>query len=184
MAKRKNTRKKGRLIGLVLALAAIALAVTGIIVFLTTDVASFYIEDKTNENSVVTGLEATFGYTGELKFSGFTFKAEMLKFSFMNLLPLILLAVGAVLVLPKSKVLSIVGGLAMVVAAVLFIFVGNFVVYTEDLAKAIDTFKSAGSILGRDEIFVGFKAITNAYITCGLAGVAGLAGILKGVVSR
>lgn len=168
----KNGRKKS--MGLILSLVVLLLALLGGILFLTLDVIQVYILKEAVSDGTLTGLEAITGETLEFDVLITTTSVEISKFSFMNLLTLIIVAAGLILALLDSKLLNIIGGAALIVGAVFMILAPQFLVFTDDLQSIIDT-------MGED--WISFKATTGAYVGAVCAGLGGLVGIAKPFLS-
>lgn len=89
---------------------------------------------------ILTGLQATFGYTEETLIGN----AVYTQFSFMNLLTYILLAVGIVLVIlkmlkvAKSDAINWVAIIVFVAAGILYFMMPNFVVYGKAWSSLVD----------------------------------------------
>lgn len=105
------------------------------------------IADKTEFN----GMEIVFGYT-HIAAEGTFLETEIpvLNFSFVALIPLILIVAGIVLNIPKSKLLSLIGVVCFVAAAIMLIFVPNYISFAgSDSLGAADIYKPAiGAYLG------------------------------------
>lgn len=92
--------------------------------------------DKNIADFSYTGVQATFGYSVEEPFP-----IDYLNFSFMNLLPFLLvfacivLAVLKFLGVIKSRVVDIVMIVLFVASAVLFFCANNFVIFASELVK-------------------------------------------------
>jgi len=99
----------------------------------------------------IEGKLATFGLSDSTSYSGMkvvfgakTEKYEYMLFSFMNLLPYILVLVAAIVLVLKvlgklnSGIGNIIAVVALVAAGVLFLLVPNFTVLAESFAAAID----------------------------------------------
>lgn len=130
-------KKKNNGLGKILSFVALALGVVALCMIFVTVVAT---PDKTTlgvtvEGIKVSGLKAAFGYSEE--------DVANLAFSFMALLPWILVLAGVVLsalntfAKKASKVLDFVAVIAFVAAGVLFFIMPSFLVFAETVPGAI-----------------------------------------------
>lgn len=168
-------RKKKSNIGLLLALVAAGISVLGVVLYLSLDVTNLYVLDKTDDSWGISGIKAIFGYKAELDFGrlGKYDAGNVLNFSFMNLLSLILVVVGIVLVLFNSKLMNGIGALLFVGAAVLMLVTPNLISVNADLQKMID---AANKVSANT---VTFKASIGSYLGMGCCGLAAIAGLGK-----
>ena len=150
MAKKKNN------LGNVLNLLAIVLGVAAVcMLFLTNFVVTDSATGALSEN--YTGLQTVFGYATE--------NSTYLMFSFMNLLPYLLVIVAVVLLtlkvakISKCKLLDLISAGCFIVAGILFFFTTNFVILSEGY---VDTIKVANLIKTVVSTSLGFGAIIAA----------------------
>lgn len=141
------TKKNKQLSTILYALAAVLALVAVCMMF--TNVSALKLSGETGNE--LTGVEAVFGYE--------THGQEIAKFSFMNMLTYVLLIVGIVLValrlfnvLKSQNADWVIVGL-FVVAAVLYFLMPQMIVYTDTIAKSIETMNASkvlqvGSIVG------------------------------------
>lgn len=144
-------KKKGVNLGLILPLAAVVFAVVAVFMMFA-PAATLTVEGFGNSTTTSwTGAQLTFGYTSEVG-STITIKTEVFKFSFMNLLPYILVAAGAVLSLlamfgkKAAKLFGIVAAACYLVGGVFFFCVIPFALpVAENMLK--DYSLGAGAIV-------------------------------------
>lgn len=133
------SKKSKSKINIILYVGAIVLALVAICMIFV-DVSAIAKDGDTVY--VLTGLQATFGYSEETKLAGTLVYTE---FSFMNLLVYILLIVGALLALlrllkvAKSGVIDWVAIAAFTAAAILYFIMPSFVVYGKTWLGLVDT---------------------------------------------
>jgi len=133
------SKKSKSKINIILYAVALVLAVVAICMIFV-DVSAIAKNGETGY--VLTGLQATFGYSEETKLAGTLVYAQ---FSFMNLLVYILLIVGVVLTLlrlfkvAKSGLIDWVSIAALAAAAVLYFIMPSFVVYGKTWTGLVDT---------------------------------------------
>lgn len=170
MAKRKQNNTK-----LYLTLAAVLLSIVGVCLFLFLNSAQFFINDQVFEEQAYTGLQITFGYSGKFSAGPINTSAEILSFSFGNLVPLILVVAGIVLSLigKNSKIFGFVGGGLLIVAAAFFVFAPQMTMLQADFKSVLD------NTLGLLKQTFGFKAAIGAYLGATFTGLAGICSILK-----
>lgn len=167
MAKKKNSVSKyTSLLAILLAIASACMIFCTAIVYKVSDSA-----DPVN----FTGMQVTFGYTANA-LEGITssIKADInyFAFSFMNLLPYILLLVGIVFAVLKvvggknnSKMFSFVAAACFIAGGVLMFCVVPF------------------SVLGTNELVQTFSVLKKQYMSLGVGAiVGGVLGILGGTV--
>ncbi len=169
MAKRRKSNK-----GLALLAVGALLAIVGVCLFLFVDSVQFYLGEDKIDDATFTGLQVMFGYKESYDLAIVKGEIEVLKFSFMNFLPLLLVIAGIVLGALKSKLLNFVGGGLLIVAAVLFLFAGNFTVLTEEGKKIYD---ALGGL-----VELKMKATTGAYLGTAFCGIGGLSLVGKAIV--
>lgn len=133
MAKKKKSSNLGRILYFVaLALGVVAICMLFVNAVATPDVKTAL---ATVEGEKVTGLQVAFGYSEK--------EIEILGFSFMALLPWILVIAGVVLTALStfskkgSKLFDFISIAAFIVAGVLFFIMPNFMVFAETLAGAV-----------------------------------------------
>lgn len=171
MAKRRNKANSG----LVLLAGGALLAIIGVCLFLFMDSVQFYLGEDKIEDATFSGMQVVFGYKETTEILFVTSEVQVLKFSFMNFLPIVLIVLGIVFGVMKSKLFNIIGGALLLVAAVLFLFAGDFTVLTEDGKKLYD------AIAGFVELKM--KATTGAYLGAAFSGLGGLFLVGKAIVS-
>lgn len=156
MAKKKSKSVNGNLLYL---LAAVLGVVAVCMIFVT----AFVVKDSGTGamDATYTGLQTVFGYASD--------DVEYLLFSFMNLLPYVLVLAGVVLTalkffgIVKSSLMDWVSAGLFVAGGVLFFFTANFTVLTEDytnlikVANVIKTYVTTG--LGAGPIVAGICSI-------------------------
>lgn len=169
MAKRNKKNKNF----LILFVVAVLLAISGICLYLFLDVVQFYIADQAVENSVFNGIDIIFGCKETLTILFVETSITILKFSFLNLLPIILVIIAILFGATKSKLFNLIGALLLIGAAILIMFTGDFVVFSEEGKKAYD---ALGGFLSLD-----IKPTTGAYVATGLTGCSGICLLLKAV---
>lgn len=167
MAKKKNSVSKYT------SLLAILLAIASACMIFCTAIV-YKVSDSTNPVNF-TGMQVTFGYTANA-LEGITssIKADInyFAFSFMNLLPYILLLVGIVFAVLKvvggknnSKMFSFVAAACFIAGGVLMFCVVPF------------------SVLGTNELVQTFSVLKKQYMSLGVGAiVGGVLGILGGTV--
>lgn len=167
MAKKKNSVSKYT------SLLAILLAITSACMIFCTAIV-YKVSDSANPVNF-TGMQVTFGYTANA-LEGITssIKADInyFAFSFMNLLPYILLLVGIVFAVLKvvggknnSKMFSFVAAACFIAGGVLMFCVVPF------------------SVLGTNELVQTFSVLKKQYMSLGVGAiVGGVLGILGGTV--
>lgn len=150
MAKKKSS-KKGFGLGKILYLVAAVLGVVAIVMLFvdTVKVPDTKLLGKTIEGEGYSGLKVAFGFKEE--------DTAIFKFSFMGLLPYLLVLAGVVLTLvnafakKNNKILDYVSVAALVVAGVLFFVMPNFVVCADTIlgkiAAEIDYELAVGAIV-------------------------------------
>lgn len=132
MAKKKKNNS-----GKIFSFAALALGVVAICMLFVTVVATpdKTVASVTVEGIKVSGLKAAFGYSEK--------EIEILAFSFMALLPWVLVLAGTVLAAlntfskKASKVLDFVAVVAFVAAGVMFFIMPSFLVFAETISGAV-----------------------------------------------
>ncbi len=136
MAKKKSS-KKGSNLGKILYLIAAVLGVVAIVMMFvdTVKIPDTKILGETIEGEGYSGLKVAFGYKED--------DVAIFKFSFMGLLPYILVLAGVVLTLvntfakKNNKILDFVSVGLLIVAGVLFFIMPNFIVFADTLAGKI-----------------------------------------------
>lgn len=159
MAKKKTKSLNNNILYLVA-------AVLGVVAVCMIFVAAFVVKDSGTGalSETYTGLQAVFGYSTE--------KADYLAFSFMNLLPYVLVIAGVVIAVlrffgvAKNNIMDWVSVALFVVGGILFFCTASFTILSEgynDLIKAANVIKT--------------------YVTTGLGAgpiIAGICSILSG----
>lgn len=116
-------------------------------------------------DSAFTGFQVVFGYTGKVDFLGIALSTQVLSFSIMALLCLLLPLVGSFSIMSKNKIVKFVGFLLMIAGCVLCFLVPNFVVFTKEAyattASLIGSSLGIGAILSG--VFFGLGALCNLY---------------------
>ena len=145
MAKKKSSKKSSNL-GKFLYLIAAVLGVVAVVMMFA-DVVKY---QGLLKEATYTGSQVVFGYTNDLD-------VKTLGFSFMAMLPYLLVLAGVVLAdvsifaKKNNKVLDYVSVIAFVVAGVLFFCVPNFMVFADTIAgkvaAEIDYKLAVGSIV-------------------------------------
>lgn len=115
-------------------------------------------------DSSFSGINVIFGYTGTL--SGFvSISKQILSFSIMALLAVLLPLAGSFSVLFKNKIIRLVGALMMIAGAVLCFLMPNFIVFVDSATASIFSLANAslgiGAILAG--VFFGIGALCNLY---------------------
>ena len=107
----------------------------GIVLFAVAALAMLFLSgvvftgELTGVENVYTGFQTIFGYTQVSEgLLGSTVSTEVLGFSFLNLLPLVLVVAGVVCSLLKGKMLNFVGAGLLVLGAVMFFLMPTFTV--------------------------------------------------------
>lgn len=160
-------------------LFGLVLVVVGIILFLTLKVSTVKVGDEVLsdvDSLSFTGAQLMFGYTIE----GAILEYQVLNFSFVVLLVLIVAVLGVILMFTKMKLLNLVGLVLVVVSAVLIIVAPQAASITEELEKFIETINGVwGSIedfltgeSGSDAI--GLVSNTMGYVSAALVAVGGI----------
>lgn len=160
------SKKKSVGLGKILNLVAIAFGVVAIAMIFVTSM---------NINGSVFGLEGTTSFTGlDVVFGMSEGDVTFIEFSFLNLLPYVLLVVAVILLIlsllgvVKKNLVNYVAALLMIVAGVLFFLTVNFTILNEAFQSAIDLVNIAKELVTKT---LGVGAI-----------VAGIASILGGLV--
>lgn len=171
----KKTKSKLNL-NVILYAVAILLAVVSVCMIFT-EVCGIKSGDDTGY--ILTGIQATFGYSKQTTVLGSTVTSTYTVFSFMNLLIYILLIAGVVLALlrlfkvVKSGAMDWVVAALFIVAGILYFVMPNFVVYGaawEDLvalamkADAVKTVLAGGIVGGISSIVAGGTVVVNKFI--------------------
>lgn len=164
MAKKKKVNSQ---LPFYLTIGILVVAILGVVLFLFLDAVTLKevestgigifddligeIQDKLAEHTKFNGMQIVFGYS-ETYAEGSILESTLniLNFSFVALIPLILVVAGIVLNIPKSKLLSLIGVVCFVAAAVMLIFVPNYVsIAGSDSLGAADYYQPAvGAYLG------------------------------------
>lgn len=153
-----------------LPLAAVLLGIVAIVMLFVPAVVA-------SEDVSYTGLQVVFGYSEKTDIFGSQLVTEMLSFSFMNLLPYILVLVGVVCCVlafmnPKNKLFAFVAFVCFVVAAVFFFLAVSFTIPAEgweELAGALNTDIKADWTLGAGAIVAGITSALSALVVAGSA---------------
>ncbi len=167
MAKKSKSKSK---INSVCSLVAIILAVVAIVMIFT-DVCGIKTGDKTN--FVLTGIQATFGFSEDVKIIGTQVYSV---FSFMNSVVYALVLAAAVLVVLrlckvlKSGIIDWVAAAMFMISGILFFLMPNFVVYGEAWKGLADT------ALKLD----GVKTILVGAIISGIASILAAGSVIAG----
>lgn len=172
MAKKKSSSKKSVNLGQIMSIVAIVLGVVALaMMFVTTvnvpetDLGVF----GTVEYEGYTGLNIAFGYSEN--------DVEILTFSFMGLLPYLMVLAGVVLTAlssfgkKPSRLLDDIAGGLLVVAGVLFFMMPNFMVFADNII--------AKGISGAE-----FKAVAGAIVAAITSLIAGVAMLGKTFVKK
>lgn len=167
MAKSKKTGSAS----LYLSIVMLVLVILGVVLFLFLDVVKLNVgklEDYFPDLDLggFTGMQVVFGYAEE----GLV-KVELLSFSIMALIPLILAFAGLILNVTKSKLLSFIGAVLLIVAAVMLYFSYAYVVW-------------ADSPFGQVGKGLVFATDIGAYIALGCFGVAAVVGLIRTVTIK
>ncbi len=117
---------------------------------------------KTVEGDSYSGFKAIFGYSAEEK----GISVEVLKFSFMNLLALILVVAGAVLAFIKLPFGNIISGACMLVGGVFFFLMGTFTVPGDGLEALGVSFALEPMVIvaGVLALLAGLVVLANPYV--------------------
>lgn len=111
------------------------------------------------------GFQVIFGHSGKASVLGFVTEKQILNFSILSLLAVLLPLVGSFSIVSKNKIVKLVGSLMMIAGAVLCFIVPNLVVYASDAIAT--TFKALGISLGvgaiLSGIFFSIGALCNLY---------------------
>lgn len=162
-------KNKGLNLGLILAAVS---AVLGLVALLLIFAPAIGVKDQ---DATYTGLQAAFGYTEKGKIG----ELQLFKFSFMNLLPYLLVLVGIVFsvlaVLGKlGKIAPIVGAVCYLVAGIFFFCALAFCVLGDDI----------NSLLGLGSLLAGKDGNAKDFLTLGAGAiVSGVLSILAALVS-
>lgn len=117
------------------------------------------------DNTSFTGFQVIFGYKGKMSLLGFTTEMQILNFSIMALLAVVLPLIGSFSIACKNKLVKLVGALMMVAGAVLCFLAPNFIVYASDSIATtmglLDATLGIGAILAG--VFFGVGALCNLY---------------------
>ncbi|MGM9971925.1 MAG: hypothetical protein ACI35W_05905 [Anaeroplasmataceae bacterium] len=123
------------------------------------------ISNTTTKGDLYSGFQAIFGYSVENEVFGSTVKTQILDFSFMNLLALILAAVGAILAFIKIPFGNIISGVCMVVGGVFFFLMGVFTISHTESASISFSLKACAIISGVLTLIAGLIVLANPYIS-------------------
>ncbi len=137
--KRKSAKMPNWLVFVPVLLAVVAVAM----MFLVT---VKYTGKLLGSEITYTGFETIFGYSEKV---GST-STQILGFSFLGLLTVLLPLVGAVLAVSKSKLLKLIGAVLSLAGTVLFFLMPNFVVFAEGVEtiyKAYTASLGVGAII-------------------------------------
>ncbi len=152
MAKKKTSSKKNNNLGKIMYFVAAALGVVALVMLFVTNikVPNTKIGSLEVEGTGYTGLQIAFGKKED--------DVAVLAFSFMGLLPYLLVIAGIALVLVKlfakkgSAILDFVSIVAFVAAGVLFFLMPSFAVFADNIAGAVASKLNyklfAGAIVG------------------------------------
>lgn len=166
----KKTTKKGmkKAIGFA-PLCAAALGLIAIIMLFVPSVVA--------GETLFNGFQVAFGYAETSEFMGSTISTTILEFSFMNLLPYLLVLAGIVLLLLNAKkannLFALIAAACLIAAGVLFFFAVSFTMVNADwagVAGAIGANLKEGWTLGAGAIIAAICAL--------LGGVAALVPIV------
>lgn len=138
MAKKKSSKK---LLGSILSGVTILFAIVALCMMF---VKSVKVMSGENEVLSFTGAQTVFGYTWKKEVLGTTLSAKILDFSFMNLLPYLLLLAGILFAAlgyegKSGFLMNILATAAFVVAAVFFFLAPQFVVVAESGSSIVDS---------------------------------------------
>ena len=147
MAKKKSTKNLSYI-----KYGAIAFAVIGLIMTVFTFVTY-------GDLGSYTGIQQIFGYSEK---SGII-TLNILSFSFMTLLAVILPLIGSISVLFKNKIFRIIGTVVMIAGCILTFLAPNFVVFASESAftNYLNPTIGIGAILAG--VFFGLGALCNLY---------------------
>lgn len=114
------------------------------------------------------GWQTIFGYTEKTTAAGVTMKTEVLGFSFLNLLALLLPVVGAVLALSKNKVLKLVGAVCALAGTVMMFLMPNMIVFAENTEAIYQAYTRvlgvgaiiAGVVSAIETLIIGYEVIS------------------------
>lgn len=173
----KKTKTKSKLnIKVILYAVAILLAV---ISFCTIFTEVCGIKNGDDTSYILTGIQATFGYSKQTTVLGSVVTSTYTVFSFMNLLIYILLVAGIILAVLKafniiqSGVIDWTVAVLFIVAGILYFIMPNFVVYGsawEDLvalavkADCIKTILVGGVVGGASSIVAGGTIVVSKFV--------------------
>ena len=134
MAKKKSSKK---LLGSILSGVTILFAIVAFCMIFVKSV-------KVMSGVSFTGAQTVFGYTWKKEVLGTTLSAKILDFSFMNLLPYLLLIAGILFAAlgyagKSGFLMNILATAAFVVAAVFFFLAPQFVVVAESGSSIVDS---------------------------------------------
>lgn len=157
MAKKGGIVKYTGFASLLFSVAAICMIFLTAIVYKVSEEA-----DPTN----YTGLQVIFGFTEtQVSIGNMKYETEWFKFSFMNLLPYILIAAGLVLTLLKilggsrSKLLSIICAACFVAGGILAFFTVNFAIVGSEQLTDLPLLDKEYMSLGIGSVLCGVFAI-------------------------
>ncbi len=160
----KSKRKSGQL-GLYLTIAILVVAVLGVALFLFLDAVVIKklqssggdgifdqiignitdaINDILSNGTPFTGMQIVFGYSNTTEVFGQPIVTEILQFSFVALIPLILMVAGVILNIPKSKLFGLIGVICFIAAAVMFVFTPNYVWFAGADSMGVADYYQAG----------------------------------------
>ncbi len=146
-------KKKRGVNPLHLSILIFVVVVLGICLFLFLDAVTLDtgILSEYVESGGFTGMEVVFGYSKSVTVL-ITVTMTILAFSFVALIPLILGVLGVILNITTSRLICLIGIVALVVGAIMFYYIPNYMVFGSDFAELIGdslTFVTGiGSYLG------------------------------------
>ena len=152
----KSKRKRNKLLTYI-KYGAILFAVVGIIMAVFSYV--------NYGDTAFSGFQVIFGYTGKASIFGILISTNVLSFSIVALLAIVLPLVGSFSIICKNKIVKLIGALMMIAGAVLCFLMPNFVVYSSDAIATAASLVSAslgvGAILS--VVFFSLGALCNLY---------------------
>lgn len=160
------SKKQKNNVRLALFIGSIILAIINVCIFLFTDVIQFYLGEDPIDDATFSGMQVIFGHSESTEIMFIKAEVEILKFSFMNLLPLILILAGIIFGIFNSRLFGFIAGGLLITAAVLFVFVPNFTILTEEGKNIYETLSGA--------LELNMRPTNNVYIATSLSAVGGL----------
>ncbi len=154
MAKRKSRSRSSNKALSYIKYGAIILAIVGAIM-------ACFAYVSYNDYSF-SGFQVIFGYTGKAG-SYVVLSKEILKFSFVALLAVLLPLVGSFSVISKNKIVKLIGAILMVAGCVLCFLVPNFMVFADNAVKTIFSNGALGVGAILSGVFFALGAVCNVY---------------------